>query len=315
MCRGVSILCPTILVLCTFAATSCGARFTPRLILGGSLDAVHQDNSTNNNILPSSDSLDECDTCVCGVSRQVRIVNGDTTNTNEFPWAVAIEYQGLHHCGASLITRKHLVSAAHCFYGFAQNQFGLRLPDNEEYHIASIKIHELYDKQTFNNDIAIIELDRRIPMDGPASTVCLPRVFERFNYIGSTGVAIGWGRLGEGRPLSLQLRKVELPIMSEEECLRSEYPKTRVTRNMFCAGYLEGKKDSCAGDSGGAFNVRKGNGAMDLVGIVSFGRGCARPKFPGVYTKVSNYLSWIDRQIQHECKCLPPRDPHSLNNE
>ena len=56
---------------------------------------------------------------VCGVSRQTRIVNGEVTNTYEFPWAVALTYQGMHHCGASLITRKHLLTAAHCINGYA----------------------------------------------------------------------------------------------------------------------------------------------------------------------------------------------------
>lgn len=66
-----------------------------------------------------------------------------------------------------------------------------------------------------------------------------------YDYTGAMGVAIGWGRIGEGEPISEDLRKVDLPIMSREECKQSDYPKDRFTDNMFCAGYLEGERDSC----------------------------------------------------------------------
>ncbi|XP_032455885.1 serine protease 38 isoform X1 [Nasonia vitripennis] len=309
-------------LICCFC--SCQARsFAPRLILGGDREMVHQSNfSTNAGSSPNyfgdsssfGKSLNMCDNCVCGVSRQTRIVNGDVTSTYEFPWAVAITYQGMHHCGASLITRRHLLTAGHCISGFQKKYFGLRFADNQVYRIKSMKVHEQYDRHSFNNDIAIIELDREVPLDSAVKTVCLPDAAS-FNYVGRTAVAIGWGRIGEGEPVSEELRKVDLPIMSRDECELSEYPKNRVTENMFCAGYLDGERDSCNGDSGGPLQVRGAKGAMRVVGLVSFGRGCARPNFPGVYTKVTNYLDWIGEHVRGECVCSPPSNvPQGLRN-
>ncbi|XP_058791264.1 transmembrane protease serine 9-like [Phymastichus coffea] len=243
--------------------------------------------------------------CVCGLSQQTRIVNGQVSGASEFPWAAALDYHGAHHCGASLLTRRHLLTAAHCIHGFERQHLTARLADRRRHPLKSLVVHERYDRATYDNDIAIVELRRPIPLDGPVRTVCLPST-PSFGYAGATGVAVGWGRLGEGRPVSEQLRKVDLPIMSKQQCLQSDYPHDRVTDNMFCAGYLQGQRDTCSGDSGGALHVRNEEGAMEVIGLVSFGRGCARPNFPGVYTKISNYLEWIHRHLNDECLCPSP---------
>lgn len=79
-------------------------------------------------------------------------------------------------------------------------------------------------------------------------------------------MAIGWGRIGEGGPISGDLRKVDLPVMSDDECRLSDYAENRLTDNMFCAGYLDGERDACNGDSGGALHVKSANGAMEVIG-------------------------------------------------
>uniref|UniRef100_A0ABD2W6E8 limulus clotting factor C n=1 Tax=Trichogramma kaykai TaxID=54128 RepID=A0ABD2W6E8_9HYME len=213
----------------------------------------------------------------------------------------------MHHCGGSLITSRHVLTAGHCLSSYDKKQFRLRFADKKKYRIKGLHVHKKYNKSTYNNDIAIIELEQPVPLDGLVKTVCLPDAL-RFHYIGMTGVAIGWGRIAEGEPTSKKLRKVDLPILSETECEESNYPKGRFTNNMFCAGYMEGQRDSCNGDSGGALHVRNQLGAMEVVGLVSFGRGCARPKFPGVYTKVTNYMNWIADHIKGECICSMPKD-------
>ena len=83
------------------------------------------------------------------------------------------------------------------------------------------------------------------------------------------------------------LRKVTVPIVSRTSCNQAYF--NGVTVNMFCAGYAEGGKDSCQGDSGGPMV----NPYKQLIGVVSWGVGCARPNLPGVYTRVSRYLTWI----------------------
>jgi len=106
---------------------------------------------------------------------------------------------------------------------------------------------------------------------------------------------IGWGRTMEGGDTSAVLRQVEIPIVSNETCQQS-YPNG-ITSNMMCAGREEGGRDSCQGDSGGPLMVRGSGQDWRQAGVVSFGIGCARPNFYGVYTRISQYLFWIDSQI------------------
>ncbi|KAG9510305.1 hypothetical protein GZH46_01159, partial [Fragariocoptes setiger] len=98
---------------------------------------------------------------------------------------------------------------------------------------------------------------------------------------------------GEGQ-ISNALNAVDVPVVSLSEC-RQTYG-SRVNKDHVCAGLRQGGKDSCQGDSGGPL-VRRVNGRSELVGIVSFGYGCAQERSPGVYTKVSSYVDWIERNL------------------
>ena len=109
---------------------------------------------------------------------------------------------------------------------------------------------------------------------------------------------IGWGARSEDSReglLSYDLQQVELPVVSEEDCTTSM--GRMINENLLCAGYIEGGKDACHGDSGSPLMVPDGSGGWQLAGIVSFGIGCARPTFYGVYTRVSQYNDWILSQI------------------
>uniref|UniRef100_A0AAY4CH40 Peptidase S1 domain-containing protein n=1 Tax=Denticeps clupeoides TaxID=299321 RepID=A0AAY4CH40_9TELE len=111
-------------------------------------------------------------------------------------------------------------------------------------------------------------------------------------------VSLQW----RGRPFCVplpspqSLQEVEVPVVGGAEC-QLAYNETglSITENMICAGLLTtGGKDSCQGDSGGPMVSRQGT-AWVQSGIVSFGKGCAEPYFPGVYTRVSQYQKWIRR--------------------
>ncbi|XP_044258935.1 soluble guanylate cyclase 89Db-like [Tribolium madens] len=256
--------------------------------------------------------------CVCGVSnRQMRVVGGNITKVHEFPWIAGLGKGGEFHCGATLITRRHLLTAAHCVNGFAVNEFTVVLADHDrDSHdrfstiivrgVKGIKEHEAFDAFSYNNDIAIIELDEPVDFDAHVQTACLP-VTGNEDYSGKTAVVAGWGRLGEKEKPSRVLRKVTVPVWSKEDCYKSGYGENKISENMFCAGYPEGEKDACQGDSGGPLHVANSNGDMEIIGVVSWGRGCARPNLPGVYTKIGNYLDWVQDALNGECLCPPPR--------
>lgn len=95
-----------------------------------------------------------------------------------------------------------------------------------------------------------------------------------------------------------------MPIMSQEDCRKSRYGATRITDNMLCAGFDEGKKDSCQGDSGGPLHVvASGTREHQIAGVVSWGEGCAKAGFPGVYARVNRYGTWIKTVTRNACLC------------
>ncbi|XP_018896296.2 trypsin [Bemisia tabaci] len=247
--------------------------------------------------------------CVCGViNRRMRIVGGNVTRVNEFPWIAALSRRGKFYCGGTLITNRHILTAAHCIEGIQAKEIKVTLGEHDrqivnetETVVRKVKKtyrHPEFQISNFNNDIAVLELESTVDIAGPhVRTACLPAE-DGVNYTGRTAVVAGWGRVDERKPISRVLRKVEVPIISETDCKSAGYSESRITDNMICAGYKEGKRDSCQGDSGGPMQIngtRAGN--MEVIGIVSWGRGCARPNYPGVYTRIANYLDWIQEQL------------------
>ncbi|KDR09772.1 Plasma kallikrein [Zootermopsis nevadensis] len=279
-------------------------------------DTINEDTTYYDENTTTEDSGDNSCDCVCGLpNRKQRIVGGQVTKVNEFPWVVELMKRGKFYCAGSLITRRHVLTAAHCVDGYNAKDIRAVLGEHDrvsktetvtvERKLARAIVYANFSILTFNNDIAVLELESPVELNATVRPACLPADGTK-NYVGRMGIVVGWGRTDERRPTSTALRKVAVPIMSKEECSKSGYSNNRITENMFCAGYPDGKKDACQGDSGGPLHVDGERGFMEAVGIVSWGRGCARPYFPGIYTKVANYLDWIHQQIGDECMCPPP---------
>ncbi|KAI4570722.1 hypothetical protein MJT46_006239 [Ovis ammon polii x Ovis aries] len=221
-----------------------------------------------------------------------KIVGGYTCGANTVPYQVSLN-SGYHFCGGSLINSQWVVSAAHCYKSGIQVRLGennINVVEGNEQFISASKsiVHPSYNSNTLNNDIMLIKLKSAASLNSRVASVSLPTSCAS---AGTQCLISGWGNTkssGTSYPDVLQCLKA--PILSDSSC-KSAYPG-QITSNMFCAGYLEGGKDSCQGDSGGPVVC---NGK--LQGIVSWGYGCAQKNKPGVYTKVCNYVSWIQQTI------------------
>uniref|UniRef100_A0AC11ANT5 Uncharacterized protein n=1 Tax=Ovis aries TaxID=9940 RepID=A0AC11ANT5_SHEEP len=235
-------------------------------------------------------------TFLCSVAFPVddddKIVGGYTCGANTVPYQVSLN-SGYHFCGGSLINSRWVVSAAHCYKSGIQVRLGednINVAEGNEQFISASKsiVHPSYNSNTLNNDIMLIKLKSAASLNSRVASVSLPTSCAS---AGTQCLISGWGNTkssGSNYPDVLQCLKA--PILSDSSC-KSAYPG-QITSNMFCAGYLEGGKDSCQGDSGGPVVC---NGK--LQGIVSWGYGCAQKNKPGVYTKVCNYVSWIQQTI------------------
>ena len=143
-----------------------------------------------------------------------------------------------------------------------------------------------------NNDIAIFKLATTIPTSSTISYVSLPAAGSD-PAAGSSSTVAGWGATSEGGASSSTLRYVDVPIVSRATC-QSQYGTSSITTNMVCAAETAGGQDSCQGDSGGPLVP---TGSKTLIGVVSFGNGCARRGYAGVYTRVSTQLSFINQYL------------------
>ncbi len=247
---------------------------------------------------------------------QPRIIGGVVSAVNAWPSVVSLQLVAASgtvigpFCGGNLIADKWVLTAAHCMYDDAGKL--LRLQDLQvlvgtqrvdtsvggEYQpVANIFVHPSFNPKTFDADLALLELayplGRRAMALYPVPPVAYPTVPENR----ALATVVGWGAtvFENGQPVpssfSAQLREVEVPVVTNEVC-QGIY--AGLTRNMLCAGYAEGGKDSCAGDSGGPMMVRLQNGDFQQAGIVSTGDGCAQRNAYGIYTRVANYISWIN---------------------
>ncbi|XP_053226372.1 trypsin I-P38-like [Podarcis raffonei] len=222
-----------------------------------------------------------------------KIVGGYTCQSHSVPYQVSLN-SGYHFCGGSLINNQWVVSAAHCYKSRIQVRLGehsLTLNDGSEQYINSAKVirHPRYNANTLDNDIMLIKLSTQASINTRVRSVSLPTSCVT---TGTQCLISGWGNTrSSGTSYPDLLQCLNAPVLSSSQCANA-YPG-QITQNMMCVGFLEGGKDSCQGDSGGPVVC---NG--QLQGIVSWGIGCAQKGYPGVYTKVCNYVSWIDSTMR-----------------
>ncbi|QQQ75146.1 serine protease [Saccharothrix sp. 6-C] len=203
------------------------------------------------------------------------------------PWAVALFDGGAFFCGGALIAPDKVVTAAHCTV--SRTALGVRdrrpadltavagradldTAEGRAVRVVAIWRHPAFTGVSAGDDVATLTLATPLPY----------RPIRIADAAPGRATVYGWGRTAELSAPSRRLREVDVPIRADAECA-AEVPDYR-PGVMLCAGYPEGGKDACEGDSGGPLTV-----AGELVGLVSYGRGCARPGQPGVYTRLSRY--------------------------
>jgi len=238
---------------------------------------------------------------------QGRIVGGEEASDGEFPFQVSLRSVGAvgltHFCGGSIIDENWVLTAAHCCAGQIPATMhvvagGIKLNnfENEEEprNLDAIIGHPDYSAATISNDACLLKMKEPFEWTEFVQPIALPAVMQD-TAAGSMVTVTGWGTTSEGAlGLPNVLHKVSVPVVSDEDC-NASYGASgyAVADSMICAGLPEGGKDSCQGDSGGPFFSNESPETRELLGIVSWGIGCARAGYPGVYTEVSHFVEWI----------------------
>lgn len=259
-------------------------------------------------------------TSVQAMAIEHRIIGGTDATSGTYPWVVSLQSkEGSHFCGASLIDKQWVLTAAHCVeeesaagIQVVAAEYNTKKEDAAEVKagVEAIYIHQQYGD---DNDIALLKLTSEI--DKIRVTAASNTFTDALSKKAPLTV-IGWGNTsttGEIFPDILQ--QVQVPLFDHASC-KTAYAGIgqTVTNNMICAGLAAGGKDSCQGDSGGPLVVES-SGSWVQVGVVSFGEGCAQANFPGVYTRVGNYIDWMAKVKKGEVPVHTGRPGDSMEEE
>ncbi|XP_009074350.1 PREDICTED: transmembrane protease serine 5 [Acanthisitta chloris] len=215
----------------------------------------------------------------------VRVVGGLDVPPGRWPWQVSVYHGSQHRCGGSVLAREWIITAAHCVHSSSIRQ---------EVGVAVKKIihHPLYNDNSLDYDIALMKLRVPLNFSDAIRAVCLPPSHQDLLQ-GTQCWVSGWGyTTPDQAQVTVTLKEALVPLIGSRRCNSSCMYAGEITARMLCAGYLQGQVDACQGDSGGPL-VCQDESTWRLVGIVSWGQGCAEPNHPGVYTNVAQLLPWI----------------------
>ncbi|XP_058791208.1 trypsin-like [Phymastichus coffea] len=235
-----------------------------------------------------------------------RIVNGTKAVLGQFPQQVSLRrrYSQSHFCGGSILTPDWVLTAGHCMLDNLGKVIGaytiiviageivLKNTNRARQwsYVSERIVHPEFDIDTLHNDVALLRVETPFVFD----PYVRPAPVMRDKMIPHTECQVaGWGRIQYEGPISAYLLFVDVPLLPIPLCRELLYNYSSIPPGMFCAGYLDGGRDACQGDSGGGM-ICEGY----LTGVVSGGEGCAWPRLPGLYADVKYYLPWIELYVE-----------------
>eukprot|EP00096_Caligus_rogercresseyi_P010125 TRINITY_DN357_c0_g2_i1.p1 TRINITY_DN357_c0_g2~~TRINITY_DN357_c0_g2_i1.p1 ORF type:complete len:531 (-),score=72.03 TRINITY_DN357_c0_g2_i1:202-1656(-) len=243
------------------------------------------------------------------MEHDLKIVNGWPASKHEWPWIAALFNSGRQFCGGSLISKNHILTAAHCVVQMTRmdvSNLEVRLGDHDikdafdtEVVVRKVKKivrHKGFSSQTLWNDVALVFLSEPVEYGDTIKPICLDTSDDLYEQ-NDTATVVGWGSIKEKGPQPSVLQEVTLRLWSNEKCNETygDSSPAGITEHMICAG--KQGKDSCSGDSGGPMMKAKGDKWFQ-IGIVSWGIGCGKSHYPGVYTRVAKMHEWISNVME-----------------
>ncbi|XP_023801267.1 acrosin-like isoform X2 [Cyanistes caeruleus] len=238
-----------------------------------------------------------------------RIVGGTDALDASWPWIVSLQhpwapYLG-HFCGGSLITADWVLTAAHCFKVYnnismvyvliGATQLSQPGPGAVVRNVKKVVIHPYYiSAANYSYDIAILQLDQPVLCSQYIQLACVADPALRVSELYNCWIA-GWGYTTEKSQQSAdRLQEAKVQLIDVQLCNSTGWHTGIVQPHNLCAGYPEGNIDTCRGDSGGPLMCQDNNAEYWwVVGISSWGRGCGRPKWPGVFVSTQYFYDWI----------------------
>ncbi|KAK2857212.1 hypothetical protein Q5P01_005947 [Channa striata] len=247
----------------------------------------------------------------------IGLMGGNHCPKGECPWQVLVQLNGRSHCGGVLIHPQWVITAAHCVSANVSNnltvvagEYNLDMKEGTEQNmpVSTVIVHERYTAATGDSDVALLQLNQTVSLNRHVIPVCLPTAdfAQRELLLVHYHTLSGWGKSTSGGnldtpgappsgPVSPVLRRMSVPIIQKSQC--SQRAQFNFTDNMLCAGYLEGRQESCRGDDGSPLVTLYGSTHF-LTGVVGWGQGCPHPGYYRVYTSMANFVDWVRETIK-----------------
>ncbi|XP_069470562.1 transmembrane protease serine 13 [Ambystoma mexicanum] len=246
----------------------------------------------------------------CGQRSSSRIIGGVAASLGKWPWQVSLHYtngrQSSHVCGGTIIANQWVLTAAHCLFENSQytperwrvyvgtvSQYDLHNPSL----VSKIIVNIDYSDSTDDHDTALFKLKDPITYTANVQPACLPMTDQIFPPSTTCWIS-GFGKTNpDTEDTSPFLMETSVQLIDTDVCNRQRIYNGAITSRMMCAGHLQGGRDTCQGDSGGPL-VCEVNGLWYLAGVTSWGTGCGQALKPGVYARVTSYLTWIFSEME-----------------
>ncbi|KAM5280087.1 serine protease 40-like [Ctenodactylus gundi] len=277
---------------------------------------------------------------VCGRTEYLgRIFGGQKANPERWPWQASLLLHGRHICGAALIDKNWVASAAHCFQrSHSPSDYKILLGYNQLSHptnfsrqmtVNKLIVHPNYDKiHRMGSDIVLMQLHRPVEFNTHILPVCIPDNTTQLSTFTPCWIS-GWGMITENKflPAPLQLQEAKVALLENDFCASYYQPPPDVNpanayivkEDMLCASDLTNEKSICRGDSGGPL-VCEVEEIWYLIGLSSWSSDCIHPIGPSVFTRITYFTNWINEKKQEnpdpDLSLAPPEEePPALMQE
>ncbi|XP_061395293.1 trypsin-1-like [Musca vetustissima] len=223
--------------------------------------------------------------------------------TDSYPYVVSLMTDTIfgryHSCGGSIINRRTVITAAHCLASTSATVLKVHVGEKTRnvvdgliFDVLNTHYHQQWTAETQDYDVGLVRIEGWFTYSPSVQPIKLASSKTKIKD-GHYATVLGWGYTSDWGPPAEQLRMAQVPIVKQSTCNRQM--GGLITKRMICAGFKNGGVDACQMDSGGPLVYQS-----NLIGIVSWGVGCAQRKKPGVYARVTELLPWIKQTLQNE---------------